>query len=267
MGFLEDYFIRPTLEHTGYNLVNTAAYAIILIVVLFAVYKLLAKTGITPDRTLWMNLLPFVFLGGALRALQDVNFFNFLGVYHALFVTPMIYFLIFLLALLGILVSKYIWKDFIRYFGIALALVSVSLVLLNTKNPSGFAMILFVTGVSYGILYGILKYAKISLAGRFDSANSQIIASQLLDASAAFVAVSLLGGYRESSVFTSFLFSQIPGWTFIPLKAVIILLVLHLVDMDSANQTNWLLKFAILVLGLGPGLHNLFSVLMGSNML
>ena len=128
-------------------------------------------------------------------------------------------------------------------------------------------MILTVAAVSYLILYGILKYAKINVFQNWNSYNSQIIAAHLLDASAAFVAVSVIGGYRESSVFTSFLFSQMPGWVFIPIKAAVIILVLHLVDKENNNETRWLLKFALLVLGLGPGLHNLFSVSMGSNMM
>ncbi|MDI6720831.1 MAG: DUF63 family protein [Candidatus Aenigmarchaeota archaeon] len=264
MGFFEDYFIRPTLEHTGYNMVNTIAYAIILIVALFAVYKILVRTGIKPDRRLWIDLLPFIFLGGALRALQDINFFGFLGVYHVLFVTPMIYIIIFLLAFAGILVSKYIWKNFIRYFGIALLAAFLAPVLFSIKNPVPAALIIFVAALSYAALYCMLKYVKIGLLR--NSYNSHIMAAHMLDASTAFVAVSIIGGYKESSVFTNFLFSQMPGWVFIPIKAAIILVVLHFIDKDSMNEMNWLLKFAILVLGLGPGLHNLFSVLMGSNM-
>ena len=48
MGFFEDYFLRPVLEHTGYNPINTAAYALLLIVALFLVYKILAKIEIRP---------------------------------------------------------------------------------------------------------------------------------------------------------------------------------------------------------------------------
>ncbi len=267
MGFFEDYFIRPTLEHTGYNMVNTIAYAIILIVALFAIYKILVKTGIKLDRNLWLSLLPFVFLGGALRALQDINFFGFLGVYHALFVTPMIYIIIFLLAFAGILVSKYVWKSFLKYFGIVLAVISAVLVVINAKNPIAFAMILALAAIGYSILYIVLKYSRIKLIGKWGSYNSQIIAAHLLDASAAFVAVSVVGGYSESGIFTGFLFTQIPGWLFIPIKAGIVLLALHFVDKDSKGSMNWLLKFAILTLGMGPGLHNLFSVFMGSNMI
>ncbi|MFA4820034.1 MAG: DUF63 family protein [Candidatus Aenigmatarchaeota archaeon] len=266
MGFFEDYFIRPTLEHTGYNLVNTIAYAVALIIALFLVYKVLVKIEIKLDRRLWIDLLPFVFLGGVLRALQDINFFGFLGVYHALFVTPMIYIIIFSLAFTGILFSKYFWRDFIRYFGLVLAIVSLILVLVNAKNPAALAIILLVATASYAILYGILKYAKVNIFQNRGSYNSQIIAAHLLDASTAFVAVSVIGGYWESSIFTSFLFSRMPGWFFIPIKAAVILLILHFVEKESSNETKWLIKFAILVLGLGPGLHNLFSVFMGSNL-
>ncbi len=264
MGFFEDYFIRPVLEHTGYNPINTISYVAILIVSLFIVYKILAKLEIKLDKNLWINLLPFVFLGSALRALQDINFFGFLGAYHALFVTPMIYIIIFLLAFAGILISKYVWENFIRYFGISLAVFFIALVIINAKNIIALLLMLSVTAISYLVIYGILKYAKINVFQQWNSFNSQIISAHLLDASTAFVAVSIIGGYRESSVVTSFLFSQMPNWVFIPIKAAIILTALHFVDKENKNETKWILKFAILMLGLGPGLHNLFSVFMGS---
>lgn len=265
MGFLEDYFIRPTLEHTGYNLVNTLTYAIILIVVLFAIYKLLTRLEIKLDSNLWFNLLPFVFLGGILRALQDINFFEFLGAYHVLFMAPLIYIIIFLLAFVSIIISKYLWKDFVRFFGIALVIIFLVPVAMNAKNIISLTLIFSVAALSYGILYVILKYAKINLMKM--SYNSQITAVHILDASAAFVAVSVIGGYRESSLFTSFFFSQLPGWTFILLKVAVVLAALHFIDKDNKDGTNWILKFAVLVLGLGPALHNTFSVFMGSNMI
>ncbi|MBI3190160.1 DUF63 family protein [archaeon] len=267
MKFLEDYFIRPVLDHTGYNLVNTIVYAAVLVIVLFAVYKILVKMNIKFDTSLWLDLLPFVFLGGALRALQDINFFGFLGVYHALFVTPMIYIIIFLLAFAGIMVSKYIWKNFIRYFGIGLAITAAMLVLVNARNPMALVLIISVAAISYAALHFVLKYSKVGIMGKWSSCNSQIISAHLLDASAAFVAVSVLGGYKESSVFTSFLFSQIGGWIFIPVKIAVVLLALYFLDKDNKDDMAWLLKFAVLVLGLGPGIHDTFSAFIGSNIM
>ncbi len=266
MGFLENYFIRPVLEHTGYNLVNTLAYAVLLIVALFLVYKILIKMKIKLDWKLWISLIPFIFLGGMLRALQDIKFFDFLGVYHVFFVTPVIYVIIFLMSFAGIVVSKYFWKDFIIYFGILLAVVFSVPVILNAKNTFSFALIISIAAISYAVVYAVLRRIKINILGKWNSYNSQILAAHLLDASAAFVAVSIIGGYKESGVFTSFLFSQMPGWVFIPLKTVIVLMALYFIDKDSKKEMNWLLKFAILIIGLGPALHNIFSVFMGSNM-
>ena len=264
MGVFEDYFIRPVLEHTGYNLVNTMAYAVILIAALFFVYKMLAKTEIKLDGRLWIDLLPFVFLGGMLRALQDINFFGFLGVYHALFVTPMIYVIIFLLAFAAIKVSRYLWKDFIRLFGVLLVVIFAVPVVMNAKNFGALFIIVAITFIGYSAVYLALRYAKSGIIR--NSFNSHILAAHLLDASAAFVAVSVVGGYKESGVFTSLMFSYSPGWMFIPLKAVIALLVIHFIDKEAHGEMKWILKFAVLVLGLGPGLHDAFSVLIGSNM-
>ena len=266
MGFFEDYFIRPVIEHTGYNIINTITYAIVLIAALFAIYKILLKIKIRLDRRLWLDLIPFVFLGGTIRALQDINFFGFLGMYHALFVTPMIYIIIFSAAFAALLVSRYLWRNFIRYFGISLAIAFVVPVLMNMRNAGSLLIILAMTGLSYAIIYFILRRIKLGIIGSLGSFNSLIVAAHLLDASAAFIAVSVVGGYEESGVFTSFLFSQVPGWVFIPIKAFIVLLALHFIDKEVKNEMNWILKFAVMALGLGPALHDTFSVMMGSSM-
>lgn len=266
MGFFEYYFIRPVIEHTGYNIVNTTTYALVLIASIFLIYKITVKLKISLDKELWINLVPFVFLGGILRALSDISFFSVLGPYHALFVTPSLYIIVFLLAFASIIISKLLWRDFIRYFGLLSVIISISFVLLNIKNIFPLSIVIFIAAISYVIIYKSLKYLKIDILNRIQSYNSYVLGAHLLDASTAFVAVSVIGGYQESGIFTSFLFSQMPGWFFIPLKAILILIVLHFLDKENDEKTKWILKFAIFVLGLGPGLHNLFSIILGSNM-
>ena len=266
MGFFEEFFIRPVIEHTGYNMVNTIVYAIVLIAAIFTVYKILVKTRIKTDKRLWQDMLPFVFLGGTLRALQDINFFGFLGAYHTLFVTPMIYIMVFSAAFAALLVSRYLWKGFIRYFGISLAIAFIIPVLMNVRNTGSLFIILVIAGLSYAVIYFISGRLKIGIIGSLDSFNSHVVAAHLLDASAAFVAVSVVGGYEESGVFTSFFFSWVPGWFFIPIKAFIVLLALHFIGKETKSEMKWILKFAVLVLGMGPALHDTLSVLMGSSM-
>lgn len=273
MGFIEDYFIRPLTEHSGYNIVNTATYAIILIVSLFVIYKILIKMKIKFDKNLFLSLLPFVFIGGALRALKDVSFFDFLGVYHILFATPFIYILVFLLAFFSLIISKYLWEGFIKYFGVILLVISIIPVIFFIKDVNSAFIILFVAFLSYAVVYFVLKCLKIKILSK--SYSPYLLLAHLFDASTAFVAVSVIGGYKESGIFTSFFFSEVPGFFFIPVKALIILVVLYFINKENSKKIlsedeiniKWFLMFSILVLGLGPGLHNFFSILMGSAMM
>ena len=73
----------------AYNPVNTILYAIILIIVLYWVYKLFKKFEIEIDLKFFIAILPFIFIGGISRALEDAELFYAPIVY--LFIAPIIY--------------------------------------------------------------------------------------------------------------------------------------------------------------------------------
>jgi len=64
MDFFQQYFIDPVMQGTGYNIYNTLAYALILILAVFATYKLLKKMKISIDDRFVIGVLPYVILGG-----------------------------------------------------------------------------------------------------------------------------------------------------------------------------------------------------------
>src|SRR3989344_5529610 len=101
LDFIQKYFISPIYTGEGYNVYNTAAYAIILIIAAYGVYKLLKKLKIEIDRKFFLGILPFVAMGGALRALQDSSLTA-----NPLFITPIIYFTIFFIALASLVFSR-----------------------------------------------------------------------------------------------------------------------------------------------------------------
>ena len=45
--FFQTYFIDPVMQGTGYNIYNTLVYALLLVIAVFATYKLLKKMKIT----------------------------------------------------------------------------------------------------------------------------------------------------------------------------------------------------------------------------
>src|SRR3989338_1217510 len=101
MGFFEQYFIDPITSGSGYNIYNTLAYAALLIVAVFVTYKLLKKMKIAIDDRFMLGVLPYVILGGLLRALKDASIVS-----SFVFKTPVIYIVIFLAALGGLIISK-----------------------------------------------------------------------------------------------------------------------------------------------------------------
>ena len=70
--FFQAYFIDPIKYNNGYNIVNTAAYAIILVAAVILTYKLLKKLGVRIDRQFFVGIAPFIALGGVLRAWEDL---------------------------------------------------------------------------------------------------------------------------------------------------------------------------------------------------
>src|SRR3989338_7634308 len=100
--FLNTYYIQPLYSETaGYNVVNTITYALILAIAVFAIYKVLKKLEIPIDCNFFIATLPFLFLGGLLRALQDAGVLK-----SVLFVAPILYIVEFSLAF-GILVGSF----------------------------------------------------------------------------------------------------------------------------------------------------------------
>ncbi|HIJ98959.1 TPA: DUF63 family protein, partial [archaeon] len=105
--FINTYFIQPLyMGSAGYNVYNTITYAVILAVAVFAIYKLLKKLEIPIDRNFFIATLPFIFLGGLLRTLQDAGVLR-----SVLFVAPILYITEFAFAFIVLVASFYSAKS------------------------------------------------------------------------------------------------------------------------------------------------------------
>jgi len=76
----------------GYTLISEITYGIILIFALLGIYKLLKHFKIQIDVKFVLSVLPYFFLGGTLRVLEDAELYKEPFVY--LFISPLIYFVI-----------------------------------------------------------------------------------------------------------------------------------------------------------------------------
>jgi uncharacterized membrane protein len=251
MEFVEKYFIEPTVRQSGYNVVNTVVYGLTFILLLYVAIKFFERSKIKLNEKVWFELLPFVFLGGILRSLFDLNFFSAIGFFQYFFITPLLYLTIFLIILVCTFISR-VYPKFLNYSGIVLAVSFGLIVLWYGKNVQLFLTALFFSSIVYIILIALLKVVKLHRLAK--GINSHVLYGHLLDACSATVAVSLLG-YRESQILSAHLIMLSP-LTFILIKALVPLVLLYFINRRTKGNTNFILKFALLILGLPQGVHN-----------
>ncbi|UCE38117.1 MAG: DUF63 family protein [Thermoplasmata archaeon] len=90
----------------GYTLVSEITYGIVLILALYAIYWLLNRFKIQIDVRFVLSVMPYFFLGGTLRVLEDAELYKEPYVY--LFISPLIYFVIAIVILVQLFSSVYI---------------------------------------------------------------------------------------------------------------------------------------------------------------
>jgi uncharacterized membrane protein len=251
LDFIQKYFIEPIFLQSGYNPINTTFYSAIFVLCLYAAIKFFEKSKIKLDKKVWFDLLPFVFLGGIWRTLFDLGFFNFLGIAKFFFVSPLIYFSVFLTILVCASVSR-IYPNFLKYSGLFLAGFFGLITLTFGKNLQLFLTALFFSAFVFIALLTILRGIKLKKIGK--SINSHVIFGHILDACSATVAVKL-ANFKEVQILSSKIILASP-FLFILLKALLPVLLLYYIDKKTYGNTKFVLKFAILVLGLPQGVHN-----------
>ena len=256
LEFINEYIIY--LE-PGYNLLNTIIFGLILGLVIILIIKLFNYIKKDP-KDLLIPLIPFIFFGSSTRALVDN------GIYPLtyLLVTPGIYVLTGFLAILTLLTSVFIErKTNIDYRHIILAIGFIICI------PNIFKISDIDLNASLLVLvsWSIFTSVFVILRKKWDVLNNKInlcvISAHLFDASSTFVAVDLYG-YSEQHVLPNAL-TNLTGTALVmyPLKIMVILAALYVIDMYVEDDTiKNMLKLAIFILGLAPGLRNFLSLIM-----
>jgi len=287
MGFLETYFVDPIVYNTGYNIVNTLAFAVILIIAVFGVFHLLKKMKIKIDRNFLFGVIPFVAMGGIMRAWEDLleatnsipavfsafSITDAFGVQrNLLLVSPFIYFFIFVIALASLLIAKTAdrkmpyWKT---WFSIGLIIDIAVVSQLRFADAFALGVMIALTAFWIAVLWGarfvsIRKNLKIKHF--FSGENTFLLNVHLFDATTTFTALSYYP-YFEQHVLPSFLIGIFGPWIMFPLKLIVVSLVLYVFDREmkkpQEEEKRTFLKLIILILGLGPGLRNFLRIVMG----
>ena len=242
-----------------YTLPATIVYSLLFAAAVFFVYNyILKKMKFKIDKNFMISLVPFILLGGIMRSLEDVNFYQ-----GYLFVSPGIYLTLFSLTLVSLLISvgiqkvtkKEYWKPMLLIGG-ALCLVNLYWVFSFGFNAAeGMLMILGLVGL-WSLVFGLihLKFPKY-----LSKINFPILISHLFDGSATFVALTFFG-FTEQHVLPTFLINLTGPWIMFPLKIAVVWPVLYYIDKLEDKEFRIWLKIAVLILGLALGTRDILKV-------
>jgi len=255
-NFFQRYFIDPIINLSGYNWINSFVYALVLIAAIFLIYKLLKFLKIEVNLRFALSLSPYIFLGSILRVLRDANFLT-----SPVFVSPLIYILIFLIALPLLLFSLFLEKitkiPFQNYFfSFGFILSGIFFTQIQFVNFIAAAQILSLDLLIFVLIFSLGNLTKLtrSLWNKF------AIFSQLFDASSTFVSVQFWG-YSEQHVLPNLIFDFFGNWSFFLVKLIVVLFLLYFVDSGIKNENfkNWI-KLVVIILGLALGTRDLLRI-------
>ena len=256
--FIQDNFFYL---HPGYTLFNTLVFGIILGIVVILIIKMFKYLKKDPG-DLFVPVIPFILFGSGARALVDN------GIYPLTLwlVTPGIYILTGLVTIATLLISIYVEKKTEFDYRYLMLIVGVILCVPNIVYSNYINWIAFFEVIGAWV---VVSSVFILLRNKWDllknKFNLNALLAHLFDASATFVAIDFYG-YGEQHVLPNVLinFANTAAVMF-PLKIVVILAALYMIDEYIEDNTiKNMLKLAIFILGLAPGLRDFLSLSMGT---
>ena len=264
VSFFTTYFTEPLCNPiSGYNIYNTLAYGLLTAFLAFGLYKLLKFLKININGKFFISAAPFVVLGSLWHVYAD-------SVPQCLpyLQTPFIYLLFtvfgFIVILSGLFIEKKTslkleyWQFALLFSGIAF--VMSLLAFFKFVQPIAALKIFGLTALFGLVFYGLSKkWDKI-----FTPINICILTTAMFDAISTSIGMSQYG-YSEKHVLPTYLINLVgTPWVMIPLKLIVVFFALLIIDkLDEDTQFTNIVKFAILVVTLGPGSRNTLRILMG----
>lgn len=266
ISWINRYYIDPIIYDTGYNPVDTATWAVILGLALLVLIRLFQKLGLQIDERLIQSTMPYVFAGSSLRVIEDAELVP--GPLKYLLITPMIYLLVFAVAISALLLTRWLGgREFYRVYaaigGLWTLLNLTVLARLGFANLWVIFAVFFLGTALAGSIY-LLRSVFPGLGFLDDKYNLAVLYVHMLDASSTYLGVDWFG-YREEHVVPTFLI-DLTGTAAVmfPLKLLILLPALAAIDRyaDNASLRN-LLKLTLIVLGLAPAVRNALRLALG----
>ena len=265
-AFVQKYYIDPIVYDTSYNPVDTITWAIILGLAILGLIKLLRRWDLLMDERLLLSSLPYILAGSSLRVIEDANLVA--APWRYLLITPLIFFLVFLITAACLIINRKIWgeKFYAKYAALGFLWTVFNLAVLSTlglKNAWVLAAI-FILGSSLagGVLFCRRRLSALKFLD--DRFNQMIIYAHMLDASSTYYGVDWFGYYEKHVVPTFLIDLTGSAAIMFPLKLLILLPVLYMIDksLQEPSLRN-LTKLTLITLGLAPAMRNTLRLALG----
>ncbi len=257
MEFINEYFIKPIEMREGYNIVNTLVYVAIAILALYLISRYFNKKGIPfLDERMIFSALPYAVTGGMIRAIVDlVDNKNVVDGIYTFYtysywnVTPGIYIVMSSIFLfVYYLEHRYSLYKITMVLGYALLVFHLFLILPHISNLTGLLSI-------------IMAYIPAVL---LSSTPLQFYAylGQALDGASTFVAIELIGNYREKHLVASAI-GNISYLLFYLIKILIVYIIdKHPNRIGLKEEDKTMVLGLAAILGLGIGTRNMIRIIM-----
>jgi len=283
IAFIREYYIEPIVQDSGYNIVNTVTWAVVLGFCVYLLIYLFQMKNIKIDSKSMGATLPYVIAGATLRVVADSGAVSRPFLY--VLITPNIYFFVFLVTITCLAASLLLQKQgFVKTYHQpytvlgCLFILIVCAVLLTVCTVAYWWVPFAVAGT--GLLIFLLAeiISKKTTHSLFsDKMNLTILAVHMMDATSTVIGIEVFG-YIEKHVLPAYLI-ELTGTALVmyPLKLAIFLMVVLLLDKglkkamenedendkEQMGQIKNAIKFVVIILGLAPAIRNSIRLLFG----
>ncbi|MCI0503453.1 DUF63 family protein [Candidatus Micrarchaeota archaeon] len=275
-NFIYDYFVRPIWDRTGYNLVNTAAYALIALAAVYAL-SIILRNRVKIDGEFIRGTLCFVLFGSTMRVVTDAidnrvfqpvspahQFVldSHLWDYGYLTVSPGIYILTAALMLASLAVLYRLKRvGWLQYAGLALWLPHF-LLLVPFMSYAAYALPVLALGAVPA--YAAWVHFK-------DHALALVVAGQALDGAATFFVIDIFSkvsgvAYFEQHVVGGFIGAFFGTFfAFYILKVGIAFAAAHVLrteKMDGGDRN--FVALVLMIMGFAPGIRDILRMVVAA---
>jgi len=261
----------------GYTLVSSAVYAYYLLLAVIGSVHLLDRLGVGDTKSFFYALVPYGFLGGALRVVEDTGSFEAPLAYF--FISPVIYFTMFLLTVAVFIVAVVAqrrgetddYATVVAGAGTAAFVAVAAYLAYFGVTEAGVA--LWIPAVVVGmatLFFAVVWFPLDSLVPEVNAATgltgAVLLWAHFLDAASTIIGVEYLEYGEKQPIVQNIIDLTGTTYSFAVVKAGIVVLILYAFDeqfFEEFERLPYLLLVAVLAVGLGPGTRNTLRMTLG----